>query len=436
MIDIKPNVKKTLESMKSSGYSLNNAIADIVDNSIDANATQIKITVDLNGENIQIVDNGSGMEFDRMVEALRLGSETGKNANELGKYGFGLKSASFSQCNVITVVSKLTKINEVTFDINKSIEQDNWIAYESNNYRELIETNSGTAVIWNDLYRLGIKSEDRKEKLISSMEDLRLFLSKTFYQFIDNGLELFLNGQRLESQSPFYEVHPACKILNKDVIAFGDEIIQLTAYDISAVPKRGFDDRFLLEQGISVFRNDRFISNISWISRMTHPSLNMIRIRMDVGAKEDYLLNIDFKKSNVELPAALKQEIKIFEQTAIKQYGKVGKITADRKRKRIATTDIDLMQTKSKVNIKNPINKLYLDDLEISAKQLNVYLDDLSKLNKIKDTNKLSSNEELFLYELLERIVQSDISSYEELLFTEPFNKFYEIVENYRREHE
>lgn len=169
---------------------------------------------------------------------------------------------------------------------------------------------------------------------------------------------------------------------------------------------------------------------------MTHPSLNMIRIRMDVGAKEDYLLNIDFKKSNVELPAALKQEIKIFEQTAIKQYGKVGKITADRKRKRIATTDIDLMQTKSKVNIKNPINKLYLDDLEISAKQLNVYLDDLSKLNKIKDTNKLSSNEELFLYELLERIVQSDISSYEELLFTEPFNKFYEIVENYRREHE
>lgn len=436
MIDVKPNVKKTLESMKSSGYSFTHAIADIVDNSIDAKATEISINVCLESLSIQIIDNGIGMEFDRIVEALRLGSETGKEASELGKYGFGLKSASFSQANIITVASRVSKTNEVTFDINKSIEENDWIAYESFDYRNLIEHETGTAVIWNDLYRLGITGKDREKRLISLTKELDQFLSKTFYQFIDQGIKFYLNGNELKSQSPFYESSPALKHLNADDVNFGEEKIKLKAFDISAVARRGSDDNLLQEQGISVFRNNRFISNIGWISRMAHPSLNMIRIRMDVGSKEDYLLNIDFKKSNVELPASLKQDIKSFEQTAIKAYGKTGRIKASNKKRRLTNKDVSLMQTKVKINPKNVINQLLINNLETSFKDMNDFLDKLSRLNNINEKNKLSSNDELFLYELIEEIIEKDLTTYDELLFTEPFIKFGEIVENYRREHE
>lgn len=436
MIDIKPNVRKTLESMKSAGYSFTQAIADIVDNAIDAKATRIYINIDVKQEMIQVVDNGVGMEFEQIVEALRLGSETGKTPNELGKYGFGLKSASFSQSNVITIVSKVNQINEVTFDINKSIDNNDWVAFSSSDYTDLITTKTGTAVVWKDLYRLGITNEDRSERLVSYMGELQSFLCKTFYQFIDSGIEFYLNDVLLNSESPFYEASPTLKHLNSDDIIFGEEKVSLKAYDISAVSRRGNDNMLLQDQGISVFRNNRFISNIGWISRMKHPSLNMIRVRMDVGAKEDYLLNIDFKKSNVELPVALKQDIKNFEQTAIKAYGKVNRIKATNKKKRLPHKDIDLMQTKTKVNAKNVINQSYINKLGISVKDINVFLDNLSKLNKIKECKKLSSNDELFLYELLDDLIQSDKVSYEELLFTEPFNKFTEIIENYRSEHE
>lgn len=436
MINVKPNVKKTLESMKSSGYSFTHAIADIVDNSIDAGANEIEIKVDLESESIKIVDNGMGMSFERIVEALRLGSETSKEANELGKYGFGLKSASFSQCNIITVVSKKEEANEVTFDINKSIEQDDWIAERTSNFKDLIKTDTGTVIVWNDLYRLGLNEEDRQDRLITYMEELRLFLCKTFYQFIDSGIVFKLNGVELKSQSPFYETNPATKQLNTDIMAFGNDEIKLTAYDISSVKRGGHDINLLVEQGISVFRNNRYISNIGWLSRMPHQSLNMIRIRMDVGSKEDYLLNIDFKKSNVELPSSLKQQIKTFEKTVFSTYNKRGKTVATRKKNKLVESDIDLMQTSSKINSRNAINQMYLNSLGISARELNEYLGNLNKLNSIKEKNKISGNEEQFLYELLEELVSSGKVTYEELLYTEPLNRYHEIVENYRREHE
>lgn len=89
------------------GYSLSEAIADLVDNSIDAEATQILVRFVRTDEKIArvlIVDNGKGMKDEVLSEAMRFGSKSAKPANALGKYGFGLKSASLSQARIVTVL--------------------------------------------------------------------------------------------------------------------------------------------------------------------------------------------------------------------------------------------------------------------------------------------------------------------------------------------
>lgn len=437
-IDVKPNVKKTLESMKSSGYSFNSALADIIDNSIDANANIIDIEIDIDKMQVLILDNGNGMSFEQMVEALKLGSASSKKNNDLGKYGFGLKSASFSQCNVITVASKngITS-NEITFDINKSIEEDEWIAERTSNYLEQIEYNAGTLVVWSDLYRLGNTYEEKKERMIEILSKLKIFLSKTFYMLInDNDLMLRINGIEVKPESPFYEESPATKIIHSDRFPFGNEEIYVKAYDISAVKRRNTENNYLEEQGFSVYRNDRFISNIGWMGRMRHPSLNMIRIKMNVGANEDYLLNIDFKKSNVELPTAIKNELRKFEEATIRIKAKQGRKVASRKKKAIGNAVEPLQQSKNKVNGRNVIIDDLLSSMGVNAKEINEYYATLRKLSKLAEQTKLSLLDEQYIYEYIEGMVTSKKATYEELHLTEPFDRFGEIIENVRRQNE
>ena len=111
LVTILPNAASLIESMRSIGYSFETAIADIIDNSISAKATKIEIFERKNNglHYVQIIDNGLGMTNDELIEAMRLGSKNPiekRDKDDLGRFGLGLKSASFSQCRVLTVVSK------------------------------------------------------------------------------------------------------------------------------------------------------------------------------------------------------------------------------------------------------------------------------------------------------------------------------------------
>lgn len=100
---VNPNPGALIESLRSFGYSLETSIADIVDNSITAGAHNIHIQFSWHGEQstIAIMDDGCGMTEDDLVNAMRPGSRNpleDRDPADLGRFGLGLKTASFSQC--------------------------------------------------------------------------------------------------------------------------------------------------------------------------------------------------------------------------------------------------------------------------------------------------------------------------------------------------
>ena len=129
----KPNPKSTINSYRSFGYNLSTAIADIIDNSISANADVISISYRWNGQDsfISIKDNGDGMNKDELVVAMTPGSkdpEDERSEKDLGRFGMGLKTASFSQCKRLTCVSRKANYSTIKrcWDIDFINEHEEW----------------------------------------------------------------------------------------------------------------------------------------------------------------------------------------------------------------------------------------------------------------------------------------------------------------------
>lgn len=105
-----PHAPTLIESTRAIGYTLEAAIADIVDNSISASASQIDIFYfPIDDSYITILDNGCGMNADELEIAMRYGSQNPneeRDSKDLGRFGLGLKTASLSQCRILTVASK------------------------------------------------------------------------------------------------------------------------------------------------------------------------------------------------------------------------------------------------------------------------------------------------------------------------------------------
>jgi len=110
--DLRPDPASLIESMRDIGYSMETAVADLIDNSITAGASNIDIRFSWNDGDpwLAIVDDGYGMDSDELTNAMRLGSKNPleeRDKEDLGRYGLGLKTASFSQCRKLTVISKV-----------------------------------------------------------------------------------------------------------------------------------------------------------------------------------------------------------------------------------------------------------------------------------------------------------------------------------------
>ena len=105
-----PRAMAMLESLRGLGYSTGAALADIIDNSISAGAKEVSIDFAWHGSasRITVLDDGRGMDDAELESAMRLGDKNpldARAAHDLGRFGMGLKTASFSQCRRLTVAS-------------------------------------------------------------------------------------------------------------------------------------------------------------------------------------------------------------------------------------------------------------------------------------------------------------------------------------------
>lgn len=197
---VRPEPESLLQSTRSFGYSVETAIADLIDNSITANATKIKISfgIDRYSSFVRIEDNGKGMNEKELLNAMKVGSFNpldDRHENDLGRFGLGLKTASFSQCRRLTVKTrnKSGKGFIRCWDLDIVKEKKDWVLLRNcvdkvseKNLGEFSEGGSGTIVLWEKLDRLmesrELKSD--KEHFYRKFDNVRKHLGLTFHRLL------------------------------------------------------------------------------------------------------------------------------------------------------------------------------------------------------------------------------------------------------------
>lgn len=230
-IDLPPHAASLIEGLRDFGYSLETSLADIVDNSITARANRIDILADTITDDpwVAIADNGTGMTRTELLEALRPGSKNPRHereAKDLGRFGLGLKSASFSQCRQLTVLTRKDgSTTAAAWDLDRVSETNRWSAVILDDPSKVPAAEhlgeSGTIVIWKKLDRLdgGYKHDraKRTQTLNSALSSAERHLRLVFHRYLSGSparISIYLNRLPLHPIDPFAEGHPARQLEN------------------------------------------------------------------------------------------------------------------------------------------------------------------------------------------------------------------------------
>lgn len=332
-----PYAPTLIESTRAIGYSLEAAVADIIDNSIAANAVNVDIYFfPVDGAYIAILDNGSGMNEKEINIAMQYGSKNPteeRDKKDLGRFGLGLKTASLSQCRCLTVISKQgDRLEGRQWDIDHVIEVGDWSLIildeeEINEFpqvEELKKYESGTLVIWQKLDRLKAGEINFELSLGRKIDRVRNHLSLVYHRYLmgESGirkLKLFINGEKVKAIDPF--------LINKSVQAMDDETLIIQGHKILVRPyilphiskltsdeikMLGGKDGLRKQQGFYVYRNKRLLVWGTWFRMMRQGDLSKLaRIRVDIPNTLDDLWTLDIKKSSALPPAEVRKNLEI-----------------------------------------------------------------------------------------------------------------------------
>lgn len=325
-----PSPDILITSLRSMGYSFKAAIADIIDNSISAEANNIYVNFSTNNNEeqyVSILDDGFGMNDEELFNAMKYGSfREFYGEKDLGRFGLGLKSASLSQCRVLTVLSKKeNSINAYRWDIDDVIETKEWqcLKLDRNeysilpNFTDLEKLNTGTLVIWQNFDVINKRSEGGVSYYLSDeMDNADKHIRLVFHRFLNekNGLCIYINNLKLTGFDPFLEdIQKNVKTDVKPIRELGDGVI-MQAYILPHQTDLSDDDIEALggieavkeQQGFFIYRNNRLIVNSTWFnltSRSVNPELYKYgRIKVDIPNTMDDMWEIDIKKQNAIPP--------------------------------------------------------------------------------------------------------------------------------------
>lgn len=347
-IEVLPSAARLIRSLRDVGYSFRGAVADLVDNSIAANADRVSITMSWAGANsyVRIADDGDGMESDRLTEAMRFGSERDYKIDDLGKFGLGLKTASLSQCKQFLVTSisgsPHSQANARRFDQDLIEEKNAWVievlpgAALPEEAIEPLGSRTGTTVIWSKLDRiLGDHFQDTaraKERFLDHAEELERHLGMIFHKFLEGTatsragrkLQIDVNGRKISPWNPFAPDEQA-------TTKFGDEEFDVVGRGVSGtvrvtswiLPRK---DQFSSEkeferlsgpskwnqqQGFYIYRSDRMIQSGGW-SRLgaADEHTKQARVALEFFPELDPAFEINISKMTVALPASLREKLR------------------------------------------------------------------------------------------------------------------------------
>ena len=341
-----PSARRLMDSLRDIGYELPAAVADLVDNSIDADATRVDVTVTFEGEDswIRTVDNGSGMPAARMNEAMRYGTDRDYGEADLGKFGLGLKTASLSQCRRLTVATRMNpdrrEIEIRRWDLDHVMEADGWelLRLTPSEVRdeivEPLQNGPGTVVMWEFLDRiLDYKLPSgaaAAHGLATTCRDIEAHLAMVFHRFLAQQarralpLAITMQGNPIDAWDPFARGEQATMKLDRQTVSFRHagrshtlrvqpyilpnqvQFSTTRAWEAASGPKR-----WNRQQGFYIYRGGRMIQSGGW-NRLRTPDehTKLARIAIEIPRAADTAFGINVSKMRVLIPAEVRADLK------------------------------------------------------------------------------------------------------------------------------
>lgn len=335
--DVPPRPSAMLESLRGLGYTAASAIADIIDNSIAASAKAVDVLFAFDGarSSVSILDDGVGMSDSELELAMRLGdrspSETRK-ASDLGRFGLGLKTASFSQCRRLTVASKKagsTSILRWDLDLLTDPNQSAWRLFEGFSpgsealLQPLMNAVCGTLVVWENLDRL-LPSDSGEQELLDVIDVVEHHLGMVFHRYLAaRRIQIRINGHPVNTWDPFMTSNSATWSSPEVVLAGGGGRVTLRGHVLphkdrlsAKEAEMGAGTRgWAGQQGFYVYRNERLLVAGGWLGLgkgrawTKDEAHRLARIRIDISNDDDASWKIDIRKSVASPPASLRAGI-------------------------------------------------------------------------------------------------------------------------------
>lgn len=337
-LEVIPDPVSLIESMRAVGYTAEAAVADIVDNSLSAEARTVRVQYDAAAGSpfLAILDDGGGMAPDELTHAMRHGSSNPndhRGTTDLGRFGLGLKTASLSQCRKLTVVSsKDGVISARCWDLDVVRQTGRWLVVVPDEseiealplIKRLEGQASGTLVVWQDLDRLTAGAKDVQAEMTARMEPLLEHLALVFHRFgqkegSHSSVHITVNGLPLPTRDPFLATNQFRQELEGQSIRHERGVVEVRPFILPPISRLSEEEIEIAggreglrgTQGFYIYRARRLVIWGTWFRLVPkHEVYKLTRVRVDIPNSFDELWALDIKKSAAYPPDAIRNRLK------------------------------------------------------------------------------------------------------------------------------
>ena len=347
---VAPRADALMESLRATGYSLPDAVSDLIDNSIAAGSRNIWLTFHWAGSEswASILDDGSGMSESELIAAMRVGSRSPRESREpsdLGRYGLGLKTASLSQARSLTVATRTEKSCEEhvkRWDLDHLASTGEWqllnvpvesVAAEA--FDRLTRLKHGTLVIWTKLDRLvgefGVDNAKARQQFHDALRGVEDHVAMVFHRFMSdrNSVSIRINDQPIIPWNPFLEDEAATQRFPLERLGPSDSGITITPFVLphhsrlsgekhrAAAGPAGWN----AQQGFYVYRTRRLLLPGDWLGLgfVKEEHYKLARIQLDLSNASDHDWEIDVRKSKARPPLPYRDDLRRIAQAVRKR---------------------------------------------------------------------------------------------------------------------
>lgn len=345
-----PDASRLIFGLRDTGYDFKTASADIIDNSIAANADEVNVRITMTDDGRKFVyfgDNGDGMDENGIYRAMRYGAPVRANLASLGKFGLGLKTASSSVCLRFALISRQspdTNLAKLAWDLDHVQETGKWEMtadpieqHEADAFDELCGE-KGTLVVWSKCDRLLTKeySDPGGTKEQAAIRNLRKSLKEhialIYHRFLDptdprqRNVSITVNGEQVEPWNPFFPER-AEQVLSENQQRIEMELAEEGGFGVATMrawilPNSNTlteDERKKAKitnkgQGFYIYREGRLINQGGWLGVFGahgsfEPHMSLLRIEFDFGHDLDEAFYVDVKKSRILFDPAIEEHL-------------------------------------------------------------------------------------------------------------------------------